>query len=98
MWETDTLKPGAYAAFKVNMLEKSRDNYYYEWFLRKESSMEDYPGYIREFNEGRRIFMKVPDRPGMYRLYLYVHDGNGNVSTISHPIPVVTQKSKSGVS
>lgn len=92
-WEEDSLVPGAYAAFKVKMYHKPSGSYQYEWFLRKETSMEDFPGYIRQFNNGKRIFMKIPDEPGMYRLYLYINDGQGNVSTISHPIPVENKSS-----
>jgi hypothetical protein len=87
-WEADTLIPGKYAAFRVRLEQGNVNDLHYEWFLRKEATMEEYPGYIREFHHGSRIFMKIPLEPGLYRLYLYIHDDHDNVSSISHPINV----------
>lgn len=94
-WENDSIVPGKYAAFKVNLLENPQEKYTYEWVLRSgKSHMTAYPGYIRVFNEGKRIFMKVPEKPGQYRLYLYVSDQEGNVSCISHDLQVAYQNKK----
>ena len=87
-WEQDTLIPGKYAAFHVKEGELGKQALRFEWYLRKEATMEEYPGYVREFHDGKRIFMKIPLEPGLYRLYLYVYDDLGNVSSISHPINV----------
>lgn len=94
-WEADSIRPGMYAAFKVKLLEKPKEVYTYEWSLRKATDyMTAYPGYIRVFNEGKRIFMKIPERPGLYRLYLHVSDDEGNVSSISHDLSVNYNKKK----
>lgn len=87
-WESDTLLPGKYSAFRIKMDKKEMKGLKYEWFFRKEATMEEYPGYIRYFNDNARIFMKIPDAQGLYRLYLYVYDEFGNSSSVSHPINV----------
>ena len=87
-WEQESLVPGKYAAFKVKMTNSDLSTYTYEWVLRNHEDMAAYPGYVRIFNEGKRAFVKIPNRPGLYRLYLYVIDQNNNVSSISHDLQV----------
>lgn len=87
-WQSAKLFPGKYHEFRALFSGRQNRKFDYEWVLMKENSMENYSGYIRTFEDGKKIFMKVPGEPGKYRLYLYASDEKGGVSTVSHGLSI----------
>ena len=87
-WGEKYLIPGKYMPFQAIQLGSDLKQVSYEWSLQTADGTEEFPGYIRKLGKGDHITMKVPDIAGHYRLYLYAHDGKGNVTTMSHPIDV----------
>lgn len=60
-------------------------NLHYEWQLYKDDYLEQIN--TIEYTEGRNyVSFEIPKDAFSYRLYLYVSDGNGNVTTASIPI------------
>lgn len=59
----------------------------YEWYLHKDGYLEriDNIDYIAE---GKKVSVKIPKEVSNYRLYLYVSDKNGQVTTASVPVSV----------
>jgi hypothetical protein len=35
---------------------------------------------------GRRAVLRLPPKPGKYRIFVYVHDGHGNATTANLPV------------
>ena len=62
-------------------------NYTYEWYLHKNDYLERVDA-VESINEGQSVQLKVPQDHLNYRLYLYVSDDKGNVSTASAPVDV----------
>jgi cellulose synthase/poly-beta-1,6-N-acetylglucosamine synthase-like glycosyltransferase len=78
------LKPGQEYTFTAS-IEGAKENYTYEWQLRKREYMEKIDVDVEE--DGKTVHVKIPKDPSLYRLYLYVSDENGNVVTASQPVP-----------
>jgi cellulose synthase (UDP-forming) len=79
--------PGATCYFKAVPQSGSNENYTYEWVLNKNEYLEKVNN-IKYLDDGENISVKIPDEPSDYRLYLYVSDKNGNVTTASLPVKV----------
>lgn len=86
-WTRAELLPGTYAGFKVAPPSNGQ-NYTYEWILRSESTMEEFKGYVRTFDEGKNTLVKMPLKPDNYRLYIYATDHQNNVFTASFYLPI----------
>jgi hypothetical protein len=57
----------------------------YEWFLNKDDYLEKINS-IEYSSKDNSVIVEIPSNYSKYRLYLYVSDKNGNVSTASYPI------------
>ena len=66
---------------------KSNANLSYEWYLYKRDYLE-FIDNIEVVGNGERIVLTLPEEPSVYRLYLYVIDAEGNVTTTSEAISV----------
>jgi hypothetical protein len=83
-----TITPGmdyVYAARSSKSLDK---NYTYEWYLLKDEFLERVDN-IESNDDGRSITLHIPQEHSDYRLYLYVSDQSGNVTTASVPVKVL---------
>jgi hypothetical protein len=87
------IEPGKYFQFKVWSKNGVPDSYNYRWNFRREEYLEELPGLVRSFEDGKRIMLKVPFEESNYRLYLYVTEGD-KVITHSYPISVNYGKKK----
>ena len=92
------LKPGQTYDAVVRASSSARNKLTYSWELLKESTdlrrggdierrPQDIPGLIQETKPGE-IVLKAPDTPGAYRLFAYVHDGNGRAAHVNIPFYV----------
>jgi cellulose synthase (UDP-forming) len=79
--------PGTTCNFKAISQINNKENYTYEWFLNKNEYLEEINN-IEYLDDGENISVKIPDEPSDYRLYLYVSDKKGNVTTASLPVKV----------
>ncbi len=64
-----------------------KDKLNYEWILLKDENFE-WIDNIEPFEDGSYVNIKIPEEISNYRLYLYVSDQKGNVTTASIPIQV----------
>lgn len=91
------LKPGESYSAHATAEDPDMDSIRYEWEVRHEASYASYAGQgenepqpeqrlIR--NMAREIRFKAPEKPGPYRLFVYVYDGNGFVSSANLPFYV----------
>ncbi|MCD6019536.1 MAG: family 2 glycosyl transferase [Bacteroidetes bacterium] len=62
-------------------------NFKYEWLLLKNEYMASVDE-LEPSENGRSVKVRIPNEASNYRLYLYVSDGNKNVTTASAPIRV----------
>jgi gamma-glutamylcyclotransferase (GGCT)/AIG2-like uncharacterized protein YtfP len=59
----------------------------YEWYLHKDEYLERIDNI--EYTDGENsVTVKIPEAISNYRLYLYVSDRKGNITTASLPIQV----------
>ncbi len=66
-----------------------KDDFTYEWYLHKDEYLNlERINNVEYSSDGCSVKVKVPDDSLGYRLYLYVSDNKGNVSTSSVPIPL----------
>ncbi|MGI4867533.1 MAG: glycoside hydrolase family 2 TIM barrel-domain containing protein [Janthinobacterium lividum] len=96
--EAVTLKPGQSAAVRASVSDPDRDLPTYQWELLPESSdlkqggdRESRPTPIPILVESDKYgqgWFHVPTQPGAYRLFVYAHDGHGNVATGNVPFLV----------
>lgn len=78
---------------KVDIVDKENDKLKYEWLIIPESNDKKTGGDAERapkpvkgiFNKATQkknnVVFNAPSKPGEYRIFLYVHDGNGNVAT-----------------
>ncbi len=59
----------------------------YEWYLHKDEYLERIDN-IEYSDNGKSVKVTIPKEVSNYRLYLYVSDKDGNVSTRSTSIQV----------
>lgn len=76
----------------VKIIDKDKDELIYEWLLIPESTDKKTGGdaekspkplegvFKKKDKKKNKVIFKAP-KPGEYRLFLFVHDGNGNVAT-----------------
>ncbi len=86
--------PGTYKAgneYVYTAVGNSEGKLKYEWYLHKNNFLERVKN-IEYLDEGRSVKVTIPRELSMYRLYLYVSDEEGKVSTASVPIPVTKEK------
>jgi cellulose synthase/poly-beta-1,6-N-acetylglucosamine synthase-like glycosyltransferase len=81
------VKPGEEYVFTATSSTVSHKEFKYEWSVNKDSYLKDAGG-ITQTDEDNTVVVKIPETKAEYRLYLYVSDDNGNVSTTSVPIKV----------
>src|SRR5205814_10635675 len=51
----------------------------------REDATQQFPDAIKSIDD-RRVQVQLPQRPGIYRLYVYARDGHGNGATANLPI------------
>lgn len=93
--KTKNLKPGEFIDAEVEM-NKSNEDYSYEYRL--STSVEGVlQYYVNDFvdievtDSGNKAKIKVPQEQGIYRLYCFVKDNKGNISTVNKTISVGSQ-------
>jgi cellulose synthase (UDP-forming) len=79
------IQPGKYFEFKVWSKNGVPDHYKYSWTFRREEYLDELPGLVRHFENGKRVMVKIPWEPSKYRLYLYVHEED---KVITHSFPI----------
>jgi cellulose synthase (UDP-forming) len=79
--------PGTSCMYTAEVKTTGRHRLRYEWYLHKNDFLQRVDG-ISYVNDGRAALVNIPTEPSAYRLYLYVTDESGRVSTASFPIPV----------
>ena len=84
----------------VEIVDKDGDELRYEWQIipestdkktggDKERSPKPLKGIINKSDQKKnKIKFKAPEK-GEYRLFLFVHDGNGNVATGNIPFKII---------
>jgi cellulose synthase/poly-beta-1,6-N-acetylglucosamine synthase-like glycosyltransferase len=81
------IRPGTEYRFSASPQKTNTKNVHYEWALHKEEYLETVDAL--EYNEqDPDVLVTIPEARSSYRLYLYVSDDDGNVSTASVPIRV----------
>ena len=93
-----TLKPGKAYPAEVAASDPEGDALRYTWVVMRESGAtqtggdkEDVPEAIEgviEAGDGPRTKLRAPEEPGPYRLFVYVHDGQGSAAHANIPFLV----------
>jgi hypothetical protein len=83
----DELKPGAEYCFTAVASKGYSKKINYRWSLNKDDYMREVDA-LSYTNDITEVRIKIPEKRSNYRLYLYVSDENGNVTTASVPIKV----------
>lgn len=96
--EAVTLKPGQAAVVAADATDPDHDFLSYRYELLPESTdlkqggdRESRPAAIADAVDADKIGrgqLRVPSQPGAYRLFVYAHDGHGNVATGNIPFLV----------
>ncbi|QHT71206.1 hypothetical protein GXP67_33425 [Rhodocytophaga rosea] len=84
---SEELEPGKTYEFKAITENNISKTARYQWYL-CENEYLDRTGKVVQLAGGMRAKVTFPKEPSKYRLYLYIHDGKGNVVTASEPVPV----------
>jgi cellulose synthase (UDP-forming) len=80
------ITPGQECTFSAKTDIKG-DDLNYEWMLLKDSYLKPVNN-LEPVAGGKKVIVSVPEEPSEYRLYLYVSDSKGNVSTSSAPVTI----------
>ncbi len=93
-----TLKPGKAYSAEVSASDPEGDALRYSWVVMRESGAtqtggdkEDVPEAIEgviEGGDGPKAKLRAPAEPGPYRLFVYVHDGQGSAAHANIPFLV----------
>jgi hypothetical protein len=79
--------PGGEYEFAAMPSKKTDKELKYEWYLNKDQFLERVDNISVADDESKAV-VKIPVAPSKYRLYLYVSDESGNVTTASTSIEV----------
>ena len=79
--------PGASCLFSAALSGAAPEELHYEWYLHKDNFLKRIDN-VEYLDGGRSALVRVPKEASNYRLYLYVSDESGRVSTASLPIYV----------
>ncbi|MCW3103465.1 MAG: family 2 glycosyl transferase [Bacteroidetes bacterium] len=82
------IRPGAEYTFTALASGKADPGLHYEWSLRKDEYLDPVDAVNVDSDDATSVRVTVPETCSDYRLYLYVSDDLGNVSTASVPIKV----------
>jgi cellulose synthase/poly-beta-1,6-N-acetylglucosamine synthase-like glycosyltransferase len=80
------MEPGKTYVFTA-LSETSNSTLEYEWYLLKDEFLDRIDN-IKPIENGRKVFVKIPEIPSHYRLYLFVSDGKDRTTTASVPVLV----------
>jgi len=80
------LQPGKEYEFIALANKRHKGELNYEWHLRKDEYLDKVDN-ISDADE-KKVKVMIPEEASEYRLYLYVSDTKGNVSTASLPVKV----------
>jgi cellulose synthase (UDP-forming) len=83
----EKIKPGNEYLFSALPSKKTNKEITYQWSLNKDEYLKKVDALTYE-DEGKNVLVKIPEKSSNYRLYLYVSDEDGNVTTASLPIKV----------
>jgi hypothetical protein len=92
------VKPGAILRASVDAKDPNGDPLRYDWLVQPEQDQllkgGDDEKRLAEMRDaiqgsGPRVSVKAPMIPGAYRLFLYLHDGNGKAATGNIPFRIV---------
>jgi cellulose synthase (UDP-forming) len=83
----EQVKPGEEYAFTAVASSPTLKELKYEWTLNKDDYLKEAPG-VSYTDDAKTIMVKIPEIKSNYRLYLFVSDDEGNVTTSSVPIKV----------
>jgi hypothetical protein len=81
------IKPGKEYTFRSAPVSNTNHALKYSWSIHKDNILDKVDAITSSENE-KEITMIIPETAAEYRLYLYVSDEKGNVSTASVPIQV----------
>lgn len=94
---TAAIRPGSVLEARVEATDPDQDPLTWQWLVlrdlqghqhnSKEKIPDPVPDTIVE-NGKPSIRVKAPDRPGIYRLYVWVKDGKGHAATANQPFEV----------
>lgn len=79
--------PGQQCTFYAVTNSVLTEDVKYEWYLNKDEYLERV-GNIEEERDGKKVVVTVPKEISKYRLYLYVSNNKGQVTTASVPLNV----------
>jgi hypothetical protein len=82
----ENIKPGEKYVFKA-LSKKEDTSFKYEWYLHKDEFLSRIEN-VEIAENGKDAVVEIPVKPSDYRLYLYVSDKEGRVSTASVPVKV----------
>lgn len=93
-----TVKPGEHYKARIKASDPDGDTLKYHWEIMAESKAtqeggdkeeipERYDGLIQS-TDTEKIVMQAPSQPGAYRLFVYVHDGQGHAGHANIPFLV----------
>ncbi|MCE3260404.1 MAG: family 2 glycosyl transferase, partial [Bacteroidetes bacterium] len=79
--------PGYEYTYKAKGEINDEDGLKFEWYLHKDEFLERV-GNVEYVEDGRTVKVKIPEEASNYKLYLYVSDKEGKVTTASAPLQV----------
>ncbi|MCE3225894.1 MAG: family 2 glycosyl transferase [Bacteroidetes bacterium] len=86
-----SITPGHEYTFTVEGDVDGMDDLTYEWYLHKNECLDRVKN-VEPVNEGSSVKVKIPEEPSDYRLYIYVSNDEGKVTTASVPVKVGENK------
>lgn len=81
----EQLEPGGWHEFRAISPSNGKEGTEISWKLMPEGQLREV-GTVYSQNHGQIGKIGFPDKPGLYRLYVYQHNQEGNVITASIPI------------
>lgn len=98
-----TVKPGAVVECAMAARDEEGDNLAFEWELRPDVADDPNVGGDKEAGTspiagafekagGAGAVLRAPEKPGVYRVFVYVRDGHGGAATANRPIRVSAEQ------